>query len=348
MRLVFWLSATCVNFCNSKRPKRFYTELMGRTVIISNSTLNSYGFRVLTEGIQLDQYQRNPILLWMHTRPWRGTKEEVNVIGRVENLRVDGDNLLGDLVFDTNDDFAKSIEQKWDNNFLRMVSAGLEPLDWSTDPKVLVQGQTRATLVTSKLLEVSVADIGANDDALALYAEDGATIKLSAGIDSNIIPEITNTKTGKNMKLIALALGLAEDASEAVILQKITELRAEAAEVVNLRTSAEQQMNSAIAAEVQKAIELKKIKEDKKDHFVELGKKCGLESLQLTFQSMSAAATARPSDILGLAKVGNSAGTGTITKLSEVPVDQLETLRSEDPEEYARLYRAEYGFSPAL
>lgn len=319
---------------------------MGRTVVISNSKLNSYGFRVLTAGIQIEQYQRNPILLWMHTRPWRGVKEEVNVIGRVENVRVDGDNLLGDLVFDTNDDFAKSIEQKWDNDFLRMVSPGLEPIDWSTDTKVLVPGQTRATLAKSKLLEVSVADIGANDDALALYAEDGAAIKLSSGMDGNIIPGITNTKTEKNMNLIALALGLAEDASESDILQKITSLRAEAAEVVNLRAAAEQQANAAIAAEVQKAVELKKITADKKDHFVDLGKKCGLESLQLTFQSMSAAATIRPSDLIGLR--GGAAGSVSAKKLSEVPADELEQLRSDDPEEYARLYQAEYGVSLSL
>ena len=58
-----------------------------KEVIISNSSLNSYGFRVLTEGIDTAQFERNPILLWMHNRPMRGTTDEVLPLGRVENLR---------------------------------------------------------------------------------------------------------------------------------------------------------------------------------------------------------------------------------------------------------------------
>lgn len=69
-------------------------------VVISTSAVNSYGFRVLTEGIDTTQFERNPILLWMHNRPMRGTKDEVLPLGRVENLRKEGDKLIGSLVFD--------------------------------------------------------------------------------------------------------------------------------------------------------------------------------------------------------------------------------------------------------
>lgn len=92
---------------------------MAKEVVISNSRLNSYGFRVLTEGIDTTQYARNPILLWMHNRPFRGTTDEVLPIGKVENLRIDGDNLIGTPVFDEKDEFAQKIKAKWESGILK-------------------------------------------------------------------------------------------------------------------------------------------------------------------------------------------------------------------------------------
>ena len=41
---------------------------MGKRVRISNDRLNSYGTRVLTSGMDTEQYERNPVLLYMHER----------------------------------------------------------------------------------------------------------------------------------------------------------------------------------------------------------------------------------------------------------------------------------------
>ena len=153
---------------------------MAKEVVISNSRLNSRGYRILTEGIDLTQYTRNPVLLWQHNRPWRGTKDEVLPIGKMENLRVDGDNLIGTPVFDENDDFARQIKAKWEGGFLKMVSAGLEVIELSERAEHLVIGQTRATVSKSKLIEVSIVDIGANDDAIVLYSN-GEILKLNMG-----------------------------------------------------------------------------------------------------------------------------------------------------------------------
>ena len=38
---------------------------MGKRVRISNDSLNSYGTRVLTAGMDVEQYMRNPVLLYM-------------------------------------------------------------------------------------------------------------------------------------------------------------------------------------------------------------------------------------------------------------------------------------------
>lgn len=63
-----------------------------KEVIISTEAVNSYGTRVLTSGIDLSQYERNPVLLWMHRRAWNG---KAMPIGRIENLRVEDGKLIG-------------------------------------------------------------------------------------------------------------------------------------------------------------------------------------------------------------------------------------------------------------
>ena len=65
---------------------------MSRRVRISNESLNSYGTRVLTAGMNVDQYNRNPVLLYMHERG--------QVIGYVKDLKVEGEEVTGELMFD--------------------------------------------------------------------------------------------------------------------------------------------------------------------------------------------------------------------------------------------------------
>lgn len=48
---------------------------MGKRVRISNDSLNSYGFRVLTSGMDVTQYNRNPVLLYARARQRGGLCE---------------------------------------------------------------------------------------------------------------------------------------------------------------------------------------------------------------------------------------------------------------------------------
>ena len=59
---------------------------------ITNERLNGYGFRVLTSGGNLDQYQRNPVLLYMHERG--------KVIGIMKDLKVENGEITAEPVFD--------------------------------------------------------------------------------------------------------------------------------------------------------------------------------------------------------------------------------------------------------
>ena len=322
-------------------------KISKKEAVISTSRLNSYGSRVLTEGIDLEQFRRNPILLYMHQRCFDG---HTLPIGFVDNLRIDGDRLIGTLVFDENDGFAMQVYDKWEHGFLRMVSAGLEIVETSKAPEHLLPGQRRETISRSRLEEVSVVDIGANDDAMQ-FTRGGQVLMLANGEPSDGLPLLEETPEKKetqdnnnpnpkkmNKETLPL-LGLAEDATEQQVHEavRLMKERADKAESLEL---------ASVTAAVEHAITEKRITADKKEHFVELGKKVGLASLNETLSLMRPAQ--KPTDVI---TQENKPATGyaEYKKLSEVPEDELRTMRKDNPREYARLYKAEYGIeSPEL
>ena len=311
---------------------------MGKRVRISNESLNSFGFRVLTSGMDISQFERNPVLLLMHQRGM--------VIGLVKDIRKDGAELTGELVFDEATPESIRVKKQFDFGSLKMVSAGLDIVELSEDPAVLMPGQIRPTVTRSKLVEVSVVDIGSNDDSLVLY-KDGNLLKLGKGEECPI-PVINNNKpsnqsTQMDLTKIALALGLDATADEAAVLAKIAELMASSEEVVTLRQEKETMTLAAITQAVETGIAEHRIPADKKDHFIGLGKQVGLEALNATIGAMN--------PVVKLSKVVNRQDDGASTeykKLSEVPADELARLRKEDRETYIRLFKAEYGFEPSI
>lgn len=314
---------------------------MSKEAIISTPRLNSYGSRVLTEGIDLEQYSKNPILLYMHRR---GSRNDMP-IGIMENLRVEGDTLYGTPHFDEDTEEERNISKKWDRGTLRMLSAGLDVIEWSEDPALLVAGQTRPTVTKSKLIEVSVVDIGSNDDALQvnLYRE-GKLLTLAAGEENPDLPllkvneptllENDNepTTNKKRMEKILLKLGLAPTATEDDAVAAISKLQDEHSSL-NL---------ARIGDAVESAIKEKRITPDKKDKYLNLGKQIGYDGLKELFADMPAAV--KPLDLVK--PTGGGASSTATLKWETASAAQLAELRENDREEYMRLYREHFGFEP--
>ncbi len=307
---------------------------MSKRVRISNDSLNSYGTRVLTAGMNVEQYCRNPVLLYMHERG--------NVIGYVKDLKVENDEVTGELVFDEATELSKRCKKQFEFGSLKMVSAGLDIIEMSEDSAYLVAGQTSPTITKSKLFEVSVVDIGANDDALVLK-KDGRRITL--GRDGECpLPELSNnhqkTKSEMEQKAIALQLGLPETATDAEIAERLGELKAAKDENAKLRKEKDALTLASITSLVEKAIGEKRVTADKKDEFINLGKEIGVEKLTSVFSAMSP--QVKLSTVLGQHGTAKTE-TATYKKLSEVPGDKLVEMREQQPDEYKRLYKAEYG-----
>lgn len=309
---------------------------MGKRIVISDESVNCYGTWISTEGMDISQYEKNPVLLWMH---WRGV-----IIGCIREVKKEEGRVTGEPWFDEVREESRQAKAQWEKGTLRMASANVEVLECSNAPDLVKPGQYRATVIRSRLTEVSMVDIGGNDNALPLILNsDGKELKLAAGEESEILSLlIDNTqKSDEKMdfKAIALKLGLPEAATEKEILSTIEVLLGYKTANEQLRKEKEQMQLAGITAAVESAIAERRITAEKKNHFVEVGKKVGLESLKLTFEAM--APVQKPTDLIRLA--GKDQATSDYKKLSDVPDDMMMELRENDKETYMKLYKAEYG-----
>ncbi|MCF0176335.1 MAG: HK97 family phage prohead protease [Bacteroidales bacterium] len=296
-----------------------------KRVRLTDESLNYYGTWIKTDGLDISQYERNPILLYMHNRG--------EVIGIVKDIKVEGGEVTGELVFDEVTERSQSAKKQWEFGSLRMVSVGIDIIEMSDDPSVIKPGQRNMTIIKSKLTEVSLVDIGANDNAIVL-SHNGA--RLECGTVGKWIPLLNTNKTQEmELKTLALKLGLAEMADESAVLAKIDSLLEMEESSKTIKAQMEAMTLATVTAAVDAAIVERRITADKKDHFISLGKQVGIDTLNTTLAAMAPAAKAS-------AFVAKESGKTEWNRLSDVPQSELEAMRSERLEEYRRLYEAEY------
>lgn len=331
-------------------------------VISDESVLNSHGFRVMTDGINLANYEKNPLVLWWHKRPnpWEGRngEDEVLPIGKASNLRKEGTQLLADIEFDQDDDFARKIEKKVDNDFIRMCSPGLDPVTISEDEEYLLPGQKYATLVESDLVEISIADIGSNPNALKvkLYNSNKELVTLSRDDDSPIIPLVSKSQNSNNksmefIKRVATTLALNPDASEKSVMDTLSERlelanRADSLKTENdtlkeqIRLSNERQIISLVDANVDK-----KFTADKRDQLIKLGKDSGYDTLKDVIDLMPE--QQKPTDRVNLTNNGGGqTKVENFEELLKLGREEVEKFRKDNREEYVKLFKAHYGVEP--
>jgi hypothetical protein len=179
---------------------------------VHTEDLNSYGFWIKTDGIDLSAFLSNPVGLWNHNRGWRGTTDEVLPICKWTELSVKDGVITALPVFDTQDEFAIKIAQKVEQGIISACSIGITVLEWSEDPAMLKAGQTRPTVIKSILTEISICDIPSNKSAVVLYDADGRELKLS---EPDVLAQLPTLKTKYmgEIKLLAVQIGLSENAS---------------------------------------------------------------------------------------------------------------------------------------
>lgn len=175
--------------------------------VLSDESLNSYGFKVLTQGINIDNFLRNPVMYYNHDR-YSG------VIGRWDNVEKKGVELFGTPVFDEKDAFGAKIAGKVKDGFIKAASIGIDHITMQE-----INGEKVVTACT--LVECSVCDIPSNKNALMLYHNDKPVSDEKEFIKLFKIQEVMKT----DLKPVTDALELSQSASVEDIVAAIVLLK---------------------------------------------------------------------------------------------------------------------------
>ena len=313
---------------------------MKHQFIINTENVNSYGYRILTDGIDYTQYMRNPVVLFMHERDGYSNKGS-EVIGRCTRLYKEGTTLIAEVEFDEQDEFAKKIAGKVERGYIRMASMFAEIKEVSTQPQHILEGQVYETVTACKLVEISIVDIGGNDNALKL-SKDGKPFQLKK--------IVTNTSNNMDIKVIALALGMGENTKEEAVLSALHNLKTDKekaeAEVVALKKTISETRTAEATTLVDKAISLGLIPEVLKESQLKQfeadfdGQKAVLSKLVADKEAENTqqgkANTVREV-VLGVGAKPTGTANENFDYLQKYNPAKLRQLRDEQPEEYARL-----------
>lgn len=187
-------------------------------VILDSSVLTN-GMRILVDGVDISQFQKNPVMLYDHN-DWQLP------IGKWENVRKENGMILADAILDyeDKDERTQQIIGKVERGFLNACTAGLAELEASDDSLLQLPDQTGYTVTKCRLREISLTPIGRNHNGLKLYDRDGNVMELTDKTDTKLLlsdfivsPKIEIKMSKKYLDL----LNLTDKATDAEIEAKV-------------------------------------------------------------------------------------------------------------------------------
>lgn len=314
------------------------------TFVLHDETINTHGFRMLTSGCKLEEFHKNPVMLWNHDN-WELP------IGRWENIRIEGTKILADANFDMNDKRAAEIARKVKEGYIKACSIGAWATASSTDPAVMLPGQKYATITEWTAREASICNIGANHNALsvALYDAYGTKVNMESSTDIETIITLIDkpiTKTeGMNKQLLEL-LNLADNSNELEVLQAVQKLSQ-----TNQELSAELQAIKEKEAEALKQEAVKLTDEAiKSGKLAASAKESTLQLFDLNHEAAKAMINGLPERPSIANQINNSdKKEDGLLSMSWEEIDKanrLSELKDKYPEEYREKFKECFGREP--
>lgn len=332
-------------------PQLCGIEMDKNTFILSDLSINCYGFVLMTSGIDLTAFKKNPVMLYNHNASDLDT-----VIGNWQNVRIEGTELKAETNFDTEDDFAKRVANKVQKGFLKGASVGF---DFQPEHVMFdVPGYEGVPVITKSLLfEASITPTPGNNNAIKLYKnrelitnEELATALLNNQQTINL-----NNKMKKIIVLMgALGVTLSADASEEHVVEavkkiaddkkllegKLSKLEADH-EALKTQLSNEQENSvKVLVADAQKA---GKIAADQVDHFTKLAKS-DFASTKSIIDSMTPHKTisSQLNKDADESEGGDPYAKWDFKKLQKEAPAELLKIKNTDKDRYRKLYKQAY------
>jgi uncharacterized protein len=155
--------------------------------VFSTADEDRHGEIVDQKSWQLDDYLKNPVILFGHDHNQPAIGKAVNLFFNAEG------NLEGEIQFAAKEyDFAKTIYQLYKGGFMRAFSVGFQNEVVEYD-----DAENKVTLKRNNLFEISCVNVPANQLALAK----------SKGIDTSALEKHLNTATPEYIESITVKEG---------------------------------------------------------------------------------------------------------------------------------------------
>ena len=203
--------------------------------VLSDGSVNSYGFRVDMEKLNLTRFKKNPVMLYNH----------YEVIGRWKDIKIENGKLLASPVFTRSEKFPEKIKNRVEQDVLKGASIGMHISEHYHDGK--------SYIVTAEVTEASIVDVPANKNAIALYNKDGVILE-----NKELEFELSFTKQEfkkKNMdelkEKIIKELGLPANCADEQLIER---LGSQKSELSKLRSIVKKNQDDAVEHLLSRAV----------------------------------------------------------------------------------------------
>ncbi|MEP7317121.1 MAG: hypothetical protein ABI921_00210 [Panacibacter sp.] len=190
--------------------------------ILTDGSVTASGWRLLTEGCNINEFKKNPIGYYMSDR-------ESGILLRWDEIRIEDGKITGKPVINMSHPRAQQTVDEINNGFLNASAIGhIIVIEVSNEEKYKLSGQTGFTVTKWFPRECSISDMGDNYNAVCLYSTTGTPfMQIVTGNEQKKYRELKTQLIHKNLismttQEIAEKLSTDELLKEAVKSKNIT------------------------------------------------------------------------------------------------------------------------------
>ena len=278
-------------------------------VLCDGNNKNSHGFRTNVDGIRMERFKSNPVMLYGHD-----SYSLDSVIGKWENIRIENGKLMADAVFDTEDEMGKRVAGKVERGFLKGCSMGLHVIS-------MVDADGEAVAEESEILEASVCPIPSDANAVRLYDENRKELTFE-----QVRLQFNNQLNTQEMK---------EKEENNAAAQNVA---AKDAEIANLKAQLAESKKREVETFLSTAVQSGKIAESEKANFAKLAEN-DFDTVKAIVDAKQPKATTSLKELQAQTASATPAGRENWTYLQWMKEDPngLKRMKTENPAEFERL-----------
>lgn len=298
---------------------------MAKRIVLSDAkSINTKGYRIDLNGMDLTRFAKNPVMLFQHDMD--------KVIGRWENYSITDNKLEADPVFDDGDELGANVSRKFENDFLRAASIGIIIKDMQYIDDVWV-------VTASELLEASIVSIPADAGAVVLYNENREVLSTESFEKLQLQFNSKNSKSKEEMTLVLSAktlecLGISGEVTAKEVELAVAE---KDAEIAKLKAEKEALVKTQHQEYLNIAEKDGKITAAEKEEYLKLAHAGGFESVKKIIDAKKKSASTTLAAQVQKTNLSAGRESWDFRKWSKEDPKGLLKLKHENPAQYEKL-----------